>query len=152
MLAAMLIRDVMTESVVTAGTASSVAEVARLMRDRNVGSVVLVEGGRPVALVTDRDLAVDVLAEGRGTSERAADHASAPVVTGSPDMDVEQAAGLMIEHGIRRLPVLDDGTLKGIVTVDDLTVRAGDLELANRLASQITRASLPDFYFHHRGG
>ena len=148
----MLIRDVMTESVVTAGTASSVGEVARLMRDRNVGSVVLVEGGRPAGLVTDRDLAVGVLAEGSGTSERAADHASAPVVTGSPDMDVEEAAGLMIEHGIRRLPVLDDERLTGIVTVDDLAVRAGDRELVNRLASQITRAALPDFYFHRRGG
>jgi CBS domain-containing protein len=152
MLARMLIRDVMTESVVTAGTASSIGEVARLMRDRNVGSVVLVDGGRPAGLVTDRDLAVGVLAEGRGTSERAADHASAPVVTGSPDMDVEEAAGLMIEHGIRRLPVLDDGRLTGIVTVDDLAVRAGDRELVNRLASQITRAALPDFYFHRRGG
>jgi CBS-domain-containing membrane protein len=67
-------------------------------------------------------------------------------------MDVEQAAGLMIEHGIRRLPILDNGRLTGIVTVDDLAVRAGDLELASRLASQITQAALPDFYFHRRGG
>ena len=77
----MVIRDVMTESVVTAETDSSVGEVAGLMRDRNVGSVVLVAAEAPVGVVTDRDLAVNVLADDRGADDRAADHASAPVVT-----------------------------------------------------------------------
>jgi CBS domain-containing protein len=146
------IRDVMTESVVTATPDTSVREVAEIMRERNVGSVVLVEDRRPVGFVTDRDLAVSVLADGRDPSDRACDHASAPVVTAAPDMDVTEAAELMVEHGIRRLPVLEGGELIGIVTLDDLAVRTGDAELAMNLASSITRAALPEFYFHHRGG
>jgi CBS domain-containing protein len=147
-----LIRDVMTESVVTATPDSSVREVAETMRERNVGSVVLVEDGRPVGFVTDRDLAVSVLADGRDPSDRACDHASAPVVTAGPDTDITGAAELMVEHGIRRLPVLEGGELIGIVTLDDLAVRTGDAELAMNLASAVTRAALPGFYFHHRGG
>ena len=148
----MRIRDVMTESVVTATPDTSVREVAETMRERNVGSVVLVEDGRPVGFVTDRDLAVSVLADARDPSDRACDHASAPVVTAGPDLDITEAAELMVEHGIRRLPVLEGGELIGIITLDDLAVRTGDAELAMNLASSITRAALPEFYFHHRGG
>jgi len=147
------IRDVMTESVVTAPPECSVRAVAELMRERNVGSVVLVDGvGQPVGFVTDRDLAVSVIADGRGVDDPAEGHASSPVVTGSPGMDVAEAAELMVRHGIRRLPVLDGERLSGIVTLDDLAVRTGDLELAREITIQITRAALPDFYFHDRGG
>src|SRR5436190_957361 len=148
----MLIRDVMTESVVTAEADSSVREVAGLMRERNVGSVVLVADHVPAGIVTDRDLAVSVLADDRNGGDCAADHASTPVVTAAVAMDVRQAAELMISHGIRRLPVLDGSRLTGIVTLDDLAVRTGDPELMHSLTSQITRAALPEFYFHHRGG
>lgn len=148
----MQISDVMTESVVTAPPDCPVREIAELMRERNVGSVVLVDdGGRPVGFVTDRDLAVSVLADARDPSDAAAAHASSPVVTGSPAMDVEEAADLMVRHGIRRLPVIDGERLTGIVTLDDLAVRTGDLALAQNMTSQITRAALPDFYFHQRG-
>lgn len=149
----MEIRDVMTESVVTALPDSSVRTVAELMRERNVGSVVLVDGdGRLAGFITDRDLAVSVLADGRDTEESAIGHASAPVVTARLGMSVEEAAALMTSNGIRRLPVLDGERLTGIVTLDDLVVRTGDLELAHALTSEITRAALPEFYFHDRGG
>ena len=143
----------MTESVVTASSAAAVREVAELMRERHVGSVVLVDdGGNPEGIVTDRDLAVSVLADGRDPGDRAGDHASAPVVTGTVDMDVSAAAELMVAHAIRRLPVLDGERLTGIVTLDDLVVRTGDVALTHRLTTDITRAALPDFYFHNRGG
>ena len=61
----MLVGEVMTESVVTAAPDASVREIAELMRERNVGSVVLVDGGRPVGFITDRDLALSVVADGR---------------------------------------------------------------------------------------
>ncbi len=142
----------MTASVVTADPASSVQEVAALMRERNVGSVVLVRDGAAVGIITDRDLAIGVLADGRSASDHAVDHASSPVVTGDPAMDVRAAAELLVQHGIRRLPILDGGQLTGIVTLDDIAARTGDAELVAQLATQITRAALPDFYFHHRGG
>lgn len=149
---AMEIREVMTASVVTADPATSVQEVAALMRERNVGSVVLVRDGAAIGIVTDRDLALSVLADGRGAGDHAADHASSPVVTGKLGMDVAAAAELMVRHGIRRLPILDGDRLTGIVTLDDIAARTGDAELVAQLASQITRAALPGFYFHDRGG
>ena len=77
----MLIREVMTESVVTAEPHQTVRAIAELMRDRNVGSVVLVAGGRPVGFLTERDLSLSVLADGRDPSGPAGDHASSPVIT-----------------------------------------------------------------------
>ena len=149
----MQIREVMTESVVTAPPDCPVRAVAELMRERNVGSVVLVDGdGAPVGFVTDRDLAVNVVADGREASDPAGSHASAPVITAEPDMDVHAAAELMVSHGIRRLPVIDGDRIAGILTLDDLAVRTGDLGIAQAITSEITRAQMPDFYFFDRGG
>jgi CBS domain-containing protein len=149
----MRIREVMTESVVTAAAETAVRRVAEIMRERNVGSVVLVgDAGEAVGFITDRDLAVSVLADGHGGDATAADHASSPVVTAAPEMDVEEATQLMVSHGIRRLPIMDDGKLTGIVTLDDLAARIGDSALAANITAQVTRAALPTFYFHDRGG
>jgi CBS domain-containing protein len=146
-----LIREIMTESVVTAVPSANVREVAELMRERNVGSVVLVEGDKPVGFVTDRDLTLSVLADGRDAGDRASDHASSPVITAEPSMDVEEGAELMVRHGVRRLVIVDGGRLRGIVTLDDLASRTGDAGLAAQLSSRVTRAVMPDFFFHERG-
>jgi CBS domain-containing protein len=150
-LAPVLIRHVMTESVVTAAPQRTVREIAELMRERNVGSVVLVEDGKPVGFVTDRDLALSVIADGREFGDRAGDHASAPVIGAAPGMDVEEAAELMIRHGIRRLVVVDGERVSGIVTLDDLVSRTGDAQLVAQLSARVTRAVMPDFFFHERG-
>ena len=150
-LARVLIREVMTESVVTAAPERTVREIAELMRERNVGSVVLLAGHEPVGFVTDRDLALSVIADGRDFGDHVADHASSPVITAAPGMDVEEAGELMVRHGIRRLVVVDGGRLIGIVTLDDLASRTGDSELASQLSSRVTRAVMPDFFFHERG-
>src|SRR5207253_7823165 len=82
--------EIMTESVVAAPPETPVQEVAALMRDRNVGSVVLVDdSGRPVGMVTDRDLAVGVLAEAGDPGAAVASCATSPVVTGEPGMQLE---------------------------------------------------------------
>ena len=149
----MEIREVMTESVVTAAADTAVRRVAEIMRERNVGSVVLLGAdGEAVGFITDRDLAVSVLADGHGGDATAADHASSPVVTAAPEMDVEEATELMVGHGIRRLPIIDGDRLTGIVTLDDLAARIGDPALAASITAQVTRAALPTFYFHDRGG
>jgi CBS domain-containing protein len=150
---AMKIREVMTETVVTAAADTPVRRVAEMMRERNVGSVVLVDDdGAATGFITDRDLAVSVLADGHAGDASAADHASSPVVTAAPGMDVEEATQLMVGNGIRRLPIVDDGRLTGIVTLDDLAARIGDPTLAASITAQVTRAALPTFYFHDRGG
>ncbi|MEA2449294.1 MAG: hypothetical protein QOG63_1226 [Thermoleophilaceae bacterium] len=147
----MRIGDVMTTAVVTAPRDASLGAVAELMRDRNVGSVVICDEGRPHALITDRDIALAV-ADGVGRDDEAGPRTGRPLVTGEAEMDVEEAAALMVQHRIRRLPVLDGGELAGIVTLDDLAVRAGDLKMAQQMTAEVARAALPEFYFHQRGG
>jgi CBS domain-containing protein len=146
------IRDVMTQGVVTADAEDSLRSVGSLMRDRNVGSVVICEGGRPVGVITDRDLALAVVADGVDPEGVAGGQASRPLVTGEVEMDIEEAVALMIQHHIRRLPVTDGDDLAGIVTIDDLAVRAGDLTQAQQITAEVAKAALPEFYFHQRGG
>jgi CBS domain-containing protein len=146
------ISEVMTQAVVTAEASDSLHDVGELMRDRNVGSVVVCDGGRPVGVITDRDLALAVAADEVAASEGAGAYASRPLVTGEVAMDIEEAVALMIQHRIRRLPVTHDGDLAGIVTIDDLAVRAGDLAAAQEITAEVAKAALPEFYFHQRGG
>jgi CBS domain-containing protein len=148
----MRISEVMTESVVTADCSATLREVGELMRDRNVGSVVICETGYPVGLITDRDLAIDVAADAVSIDERVHDYATRPLVTCESEMDIEEAAALMVQHRVRRLPVLNGDELVGIVTLDDLAVRAGDLQLAQQMTAEVARAALPQFFFHQRGG
>jgi CBS domain-containing protein len=148
----MRIRDVMTQGVVTAAAEESLRSVGGLMRDRNVGSVVVCEGGRPVGVITDRDLALAVVADGVDPDAEAGSQASRPLVTGEVEMDIEEAVALMVQHRIRRLPVTEGEALAGIVTIDDLAVRAGDLTAAQQITAEVAKAALPEFYFHQRGG
>ena len=148
----MRISDVMTQGVVTAETDDSLRAVGELMRDRNVGSVVVCDGERPVGVITDRDLALAVVADQVDPDDSARSHASEPIVTGEVEMDIEEAVAIMIQHRIRRLPVTEGEQLVGIVTIDDLAVRAGDLHLAQRITAEVAKAALPEFYFHQRGG
>jgi CBS domain-containing protein len=148
----MKLRDIMTTGVVTAGADEAVLGVARLMRDRNVGSVVICDpDGNPAAMVTDRDLAIGPLAAERPPADPVRDHATRPLVAGEPDMDLEEAAALMVQHRIRRLPVIDGEELVGIVTLDDIAVRTGNLEVAQRMTQDVIEGALPNFFFHDRG-
>jgi CBS domain-containing protein len=147
-----LVSEVMTQAVVTADSRDSLRHVGELMRDRNVGSVVITENDRPVGVITDRDLALAVVADRVGPDDSAGSQASRPLVTGQVEMDIEEAVALMVQHRIRRLPVTDGEELAGIVTIDDLAVRAGDLHQAQQITAEVAKAALPEFYFHQRGG
>jgi CBS domain-containing protein len=147
------IDEIMTTTVVTAPPQTPAHSIAALMRDHNVGSVVLTdEAGRPVGMVTDRDLTVDVLADAADPHTPGEACATTPVVTGDHDMELEEAAALMVGHRIRRLPVMDGDALVGIVTLDDIAVRTGNIEIAQQMTADVARAVFPDFYFHQRGG
>jgi CBS domain-containing protein len=146
------ISEVMTQGVVTAQSDDSLRRVGELMRDRNVGSVVVCDGEMPMGVITDRDLALAVVADQVDAGDVAGTYASRPLVTGEVEMDLEEAVALMIQHRIRRLPVTDGDALVGIVTIDDLAVRAGDLHQAQQITAEVAKAALPEFYFHQRGG
>jgi CBS domain-containing protein len=148
----MQLRDLMTSGVITADADADLRTVAALMRDHNVGSVVVCDSdGNPSAMVTDRDLTVRGLAEERSPEENVSDHATRPLVTGDPEMDLEEAAALMVQHRIRRLPVVEDEELVGIVTLDDIAVRTGNLDVAQRMTQEVIEGALPEFFFHERG-
>jgi len=148
----MQLSEIMTPGVVTAAPEASAISVARQMRDDRVGSVVVVDpAGSPVAMVTDRDLAVRVFAEGADPEAAVGEHASRPLVCGEPEMELEEAAALMVRHRVRRLPVRHGDRLAGIVTLDDIAVRTGDLEVAQKMTAEVVEGALPQFYFHERG-
>jgi len=144
--------EIMTAGVVTAPQEGSAVSVARLMRDDRVGSVGVVDAaGSPVAMVTDRDLALRIFAEGVGAESPVGEHASRPLVCGEPEMELDEAAALMVQHRVRRLPVVDGGEIAGIVTLDDIAVRTGNLEVAQKMTQEVIEGALPQFYFHERG-
>lgn len=142
----------MTRGVVTAAPEASAISVARQMREHRVGSVVIVDpAGSPVAMVTDRDLALRVFSEAVAPESPVGEYGSRPLICGEPAMELEEAAALMVQHRVRRLPVVDAGTLAGIVTLDDIAVRTGNLEVAQRMTAEVIEGALPQFYFHERG-
>jgi CBS domain-containing protein len=120
----MPVSDVARRDVVTAHRDHSARELASLMREKNVGSVVVVNGDEPVGVVTDRDLALAVIDGGANPDTvTAVDVMSASPATVRASDGLFDAMETLRDHEVRRLPVVDeDGTLAGIVTLDDLVV------------------------------
>src|SRR5947207_13833200 len=102
----MKIRDVMTPNPRTVSPNDTVQSAAQIMRSEDTGAVPVVENGRVLAVVTDRDIVVRVVAEGGTFSGKILDIASPDVVTASPDMSTKDAEALMGERQVRRLPVV----------------------------------------------
>ena len=118
----MNIRDVMTSNPRTVSPNDTIQNAARIMRDEDTGAVPVVENGRPVGMVTDRDIVVRAVANGE-FNRPVRDVVSGNVVTAGPDMSTKEAAELMGEHQIRRLPVVENDCLIGIVSLGDLAVK-----------------------------
>jgi CBS domain-containing protein len=122
------ISEVMTAGPQTIDTDATVVEAARVMRDADTGIVPVVDGEKVVATITDRDIAISVVAEGRdANSTKAIDVASRDLVTIDPQQDLDEALRLMARHQVRRLPVVEeDGRLVGIVAQADIATHASD--------------------------
>ena len=115
------IRDAMTSNPQTVESSTSARDAAALMKSEDVGSLPVVEGDRLVGMVTDRDLAVRLVGEGKGADTPVGQLASKDVVTVDPQQDLAEAARLMAEHQLRRLPVCEeDGRLVGILAQADV--------------------------------
>ena len=113
--------DVMTADPHCVDASATLAEAAQVMRDRDVGSVIVTEAGTATAIVTDRDIAVRAVADGRDPNEtRVGDVSSGELATLSPDEEVGDAVRKMTDKDIRRLPVVEDGKPVGIVSLGDL--------------------------------
>jgi CBS domain-containing protein len=119
----MKVSDIMVKDPVVVSADTSCGRIAMLMKDRKIGSVVIVEKGKPVGIVTERDLVHRVMAEGKAPDKCYADQvATKPVIAVSIHADVEMVVDIMNDYGIRRVVVVDkDDQVIGIVTTDDLS-------------------------------
>ena len=117
------VRDAMTENPRSIGASASVVEAARLMREEHIGSLPITEDEKLVGMITDRDITTRVVAEAADpTTASVADVYSRDLVSVEPDKDLEEALQLMAHHQVRRLPVVENGRLVGIVTQADIAL------------------------------
>ena len=121
----MNIRDVMTPNPTTVSPNDSIQSAARVMRDEDTGVVPVVDNGKPVGVITDRDIVVRAVAEDREMNRPVRDIVTTELVAAHPDMSVQEATELMSEHQVRRLPVIDNDRLVGIVSIGDIAVKEG---------------------------
>ena len=124
--------DVMTASPQTIASTATVREAAKLMKDEDIGSLPVVQQDRLVGVVTDRDIAVRVVAEGLDATTPVAEVASGAPVTVESSADIDQALQLMSEHQVRRIPVVEGDRLVGVIAQADIArlgkdKRTGDL-------------------------
>jgi CBS domain-containing protein len=120
------VRQVMTENPRTISAGDSIVDAAKLMREEDAGIAPIVDGDRLVGVLTDRDIAVKVVAEGKDPrSTKATDIAAKNLVTVDPQQDLDEAMRLMAQHQVRRLPVVEeDGKIIGIVAQADIARHA----------------------------
>ncbi|HEY2865530.1 MAG TPA: CBS domain-containing protein [Pyrinomonadaceae bacterium] len=134
-IARMRCSDIMTRDVRTATPEMTLGEVAQMMRDGDMGSVPVVEEGRLTGIVTDRDIVVRCIAEGRNADTPISDAMTTEIFSVTPDDFVFEAVRLMGDRQVRRIPVIDDdGRLAGIISMADVALETEDeLEIAETL-------------------
>lgn len=132
------VEDVMVRRVFTVSTDDSVEDVARILTERGIGSVIVLEGENPVGIITERDLVTRVLARGLDPKRtRAGEVMSSPLISVDPEENLTRAMELFKKYRIKRLPVISQGKLVGILTITDLMRISPDLlrELSETLLS-----------------
>ena len=117
------VRDAMTENPRSIGASASVIEAARLMRDEHIGSLPIADDEELVGMITDRDITTRVVAEAADPKMTSVgDVVSRDLISVEPDEDLEEAVQLMASHQVRRLPVVENGRLVGIVAQADVSL------------------------------
>jgi len=134
----MTVSDVMTKSVISVDASMTINETAKLMEDAKVGAVIVMEDNKPVGIVTDRDFAVKVAAHAYQISTPIKQIMSSPLFSINSDETVRAASDLMHDRGVRKIPVIDDGNIVGIITATDIV---------NLLAVSVEE-DMRDMYFH----
>jgi CBS domain-containing protein len=134
------IRDLMTKNPCTIDADKPVAYAAKMMRDEDVGLAPIVEGQKLIGTITDRDIAVRVVAEGKDPEfTKVRDVATTRLVTVDPDQDLGEALRLMAQNQVRRLPVVEeDGKLAGVIAQADVAKHATDSQ-TGEVVEQISR-------------
>jgi CBS domain-containing protein len=123
------VRDTMTENPRSIGVSASVVEAARLMREGHIGSLPITDDDQLVGMITDRDITTRVVAEAADPKTTSVgDVYSRDLISVEPDQDLQEALQLMARHQVRRLPVVEDGRLVGIVAQADIALTLRDNE------------------------
>ncbi len=114
------VRDIMTKSVVSVDSAATVNQAAKMMEDTKVGAMVVMENNSPIGIVTDRDFAIKVAAHAYPITTPIKKIMSSPLISINPDESIWMVADLMSSRGVRKIPIIDDDKVIGIVTATDL--------------------------------
>jgi CBS domain-containing protein len=114
------VKDIMTKSVISVDATITVNEAAKMMEDAKVGAVIVMENNTPVGIVTDRDFAVKIVAHAYQITTPVKQIMSSPLIATSPEETVLMAADLMYTRDIRKLPVIDNDKVVGMITATDL--------------------------------
>lgn len=132
------LRDVMSSDVTHLSPNDNLYEAALLMRQNDIGAIPVCENGQLRGMITDRDIVVRGIAQKKPSSSEIQDVMSRHLVYGNPDMSIDEASKLMADSQVRRLPVVENNQLVGIVSIGDLAVRDSYMNEASDALSQIS--------------
>jgi CBS domain-containing protein len=119
----MLVKDVMNGKVVTAAPDTTIVETAKIMESHNIGCLIVVTDGKIAGLITDRDILTKVVGKAKDAEKTTIeDVMTKKVICVKPDLDIEEASKIMTDNGIKKLPVVENGNLQGIVTATDIII------------------------------
>ncbi|MBU5677032.1 CBS domain-containing protein [Alkaliphilus sp. MSJ-5] len=140
----MNVRDVMTNKIYAALPNASITEVAKKMKELNVGSIPVCDNqDQPIGIITDRDIVLRGVVEGLDNTSSVSDIMSKGIVSVTPDTHVHEAARIMGENQVRRLPVIENGKIVGMVSIGDLAVTNIYENEAGEALSNISTPSRP---------
>ena len=135
------IREIMTDKVESCSLLDNVYEVAVKMKELNVGAIPIVDNEKLAGMITDRDIVLRCVAEKHPASSKVEDIMSNDLITVSPDASSREAAKLMAEHQIRRLPVVEGDKLVGIVSLGDFAIRDLTDDQAKQALTEISESN-----------
>ncbi|QIW25128.1 CBS domain-containing protein [Sulfolobus sp. S-194] len=122
-----IVKEYMKTQVISVTKDTKLSEVAKVMTEKNIGSVIVVDGNKPVGIITERDI-VKAIGKGKSLETRAEEFMTASLITIREDSPITGALALMRQFNIRHLPVVDDkGNLKGIISIRDITRAIDDM-------------------------
>lgn len=138
----MKVSEIMTENPVTVDPESTAKDAAKIMREENLGTVLVAEGARLEGIVTDRQIAIKVVASEKDPNEtRVSEFMTKDPITVSPDTDIEEVSQIIGDNGIRRVPVVQSERLVGIISVADIADRARDCNICiDNILNEVAKA------------
>jgi CBS domain-containing protein len=140
----MKVKDIMSKTVANLNPEDTVDQAAHLMKEHNVGSIPVCSSEKVIGIITDRDITLRSVADGNNsTTQKIRDIMSSNPVLGNPEMDVTEAGRIMGEKQIRRLPIVENNKLVGIISLGDIAVEPNLQDKAGHILSNVSEPSIP---------